>query len=178
LRSFGSGLAIAGSAALGGFGAAIYALQLRGAFGAATPWLAGLLAVVLIFGVGGHILRMAVAALRRGILNQHVLVEFGGLAGVAGGIIGLAYQPPNYPTTAFFSVAVMVMTYHIFSEWLSLIVKTRSSQAVKKLLDLEPDVAYVIKAGNEHETPLEQVQVWDLVLIRTGERWPLDGRME
>src|SRR5262249_8317256 len=111
----------------------------------------------------------------RGILNQHVLVEFGGFAGVAGGIIGLAFQPPNYPTTAFFSVAVMVMTYHIFSEWLSLIVKTRSSQAVKKLLDLEPDVAHVIKDGNEHETPLKQVQVGDLVRIRPGERVPLDG---
>src|SRR5262245_8614550 len=178
LRSFGSGWAFAGSAVLGGFGAVIYALQLRGAFGAATSWLAGFLAVILIFGVGGHILRMAVAALRRGILNQHVLVEFGGFAGVAGGIIGLAFQPPNYPTTAFFSVAVMVMTYHIFSEWLSLIVKTRSSQAVKKLLDLEPDVAHVIKDGNEHETRLEQVQVGDLVRIRPGERVPLDGVVE
>ena len=47
-------------------------------------------------------------------------------------------RPAGYPTTAFFSVAVMVLAYHIFSEWLSLIVKTRSSQAVKKLLDLEP----------------------------------------
>lgn len=178
LRSFGSGWAVAGSAALGGFGAVIYALQLRGAFGAATPWLAGSLAVMLIFGVGGHIVRMAVAALRRGILNQHVLVEFGGFAGLTGGIIGLAFQPPNYPTTAFFSVAVMVMTYHIFSEWLSLIVKTRSSQAVKKLLDLEPDVAHVVKDSKEKETPLEQVRVGDLVRIRPGERVPVDGVVE
>src|SRR6266508_653598 len=178
LRSFGSGWAFAGSAALGGFGAGVYALQLRGAFGAATPGLAALLAVVLIFGVGGHIVRMAMAALRRGILNQHVLVEFGAFAGVAGGIIGIAFQPPNYPTTAFFSVAVMVMTYHIFSEWLSLIVKTRSSQAVKKLLDLEPDVAHVIREGNEQEVPLEQVRVGDLVRIRPGERVPIDGVVE
>src|SRR6266498_3702481 len=178
LRSFGSGWAFAGSAALGGFGAGVYALQLRGAFGAATPGLAALLAVVLIFGVGSHIVRMAMAALRRGILNQHVLVEFGAFAGVAGGIIGIAFQPPNYPTTAFFSVAVMVMTYHIFSEWLSLIVKTRSSQAVKKLLDLEPDVAHVIREGNEQEVPLEQVRVGDLVRIRPGERVPIDGVVE
>ena len=178
LRGYGLRWAFGGSAFLGALGAGIYALQLQGAFGAATPWLAGALALFLIFGVGGHIIRMAVAALRRGILNQHVLVEFGGFAGLAGGAIGLAFHPPNYPTTAFFSVAVMVLTYHIFSEWLSLIVKTRSSQAVKKLLDLEPDVAYVVKDGKEQEVPLENVRVGDLVRIRPGGRVPVDGQVE
>src|SRR5258708_21290936 len=72
----------------------------------------------------------------------------------------------------------MVLTYHIFSEWLSLTVKTRSSQAVKKLLDLEPDVAYVVKDGKEQEVPLEQVRVGDLVRIRPGGRVPVDGEVE
>ncbi len=178
LRSFGPGRAILGSTLLAAMGAGIYALQLRGAFGAATPWLAGALAVIITFGVGGHIVRMAFMALRRGILNQHVLVEFGAFAGLAGGIIGLALHPRNYPTTAFFAVGVMVLTYHIFSEWLSLIVKTRSSQAVKKLLDLEPDVAHVVRNGKEEEVPLEQVCVGDLVRIRPGERVPVDGAVE
>src|SRR2546428_10560185 len=117
-------------------------------------------------------------ALRRGILTQHALVEFGAFAGLAGGAIGLVYNPPEYPTVAFFSVTVMVVTYHIFSEWLSLIVKTRSSQAVKKLLDLEPDVAHVVKDGKEKEVPLEQVRVGDWVRIRPGERVPVDGTVE
>jgi len=178
LRSYGLGWAFAGSAVLTASGAGIYALQLRGTFGAASPWLGGALAMLLIFAVGGHIVHMALAALRRGILNQHVLVEFGAFAGLIGGIIGLAWKPPGYPTTAFFAVAVMVLTYHIFSEWLSLIVKTRSSQAVKKLLDLEPDVAYVVRDGQEREVPLEQVRVGDLVRIRPGERVPVDGQVE
>jgi len=178
LRSWGMGRAIGGSVALAVFGAGVYYYQLQGAFGSATPWLAGALAVILIFGVGGHIVRMAVAALVRSILNQHVLVEFGAFAGLFGGIIGLAFHPPGFPTTAFFSVAVMVLTYHIFSEWLSLIVKTRSSQAVKKLLDLEPDVAHVIRDGKEQEIPLEEVRVSDLVRIRPGERVPVDGEVE
>ena len=72
----------------------------------------------------------------------------------------------------------MVLTYHIFSEWLSLIVKTRSSQAVKKLLDLEPDVAHVVRDGQEQEVPLEQVRVGDLVRIRPGARVPVDGQVE
>ncbi|MCT9828242.1 P-type ATPase [Pseudomonas veronii] len=72
----------------------------------------------------------------------------------------------------------MVLSYHIFSEWLSLIVKTRSSQAVKKLLDLEPDVAFVVRDGQEQEVPLEQVRVGDFVRIRPGGRVPVDGQVE
>lgn len=186
LRSYGMIHAFVGSAVLGLFGVGVFALQLSGALGRATPWLAGALAVILIFGVGGHIVYMAWAALRRGILNQHVLVECGAFAGLVGGAIGLAFNmgPDDpmkeffYPTTAFFSVAVMVLTYHIFSEWLSLIVKTRSSQAVKKLLDLEPDVAHVVKDGKEQEVPLEDVRVGDLVRVRPGERVPVDGVVE
>src|SRR5712692_8178624 len=178
LRSYGLRWAVAGSALLAVFGAGIYILKLRGAFGAAVPWLAGALALFLIFGVGLHILRMGAMALRRGILNQHVLVEFGAFAGLAGGSVGLAFHTPGYPTTAFFAVAVMVLTYHVFSEWLSLIVKTRSSQAVKKLLDLEPDVAHVVKEGNEQDVPLEIVRVGDLVRLRPGERVPVDGQVD
>jgi len=178
LRAHGLRWAFAGSALFAAFGAAIYTLRLRGTFGVATPWLAGALALFLVFGVGLHILRMGVMSLRRGILNQHVLVEAGAFAGLAGGVIGLTFHPTNYPTVAFFSVAVMVLTYHIFSEWLSLIVKTRSSQAVKKLLDLEPDVAHVVRNGREQEVSLEEVRVGDLVRIRAGERVPVDGLVE
>ncbi len=178
LRSYGLRWAVAGSALLAAFGSGIYFFQLRGAFGPTLPWIAGALALAITFGVGFHIVRMAFMALRRGILNQHVLVEFGAFAGLAGGAIGLAFNPPGYPAVAFFSVAVMVLSYHIFSEWLSLIVKTRSSQAVKKLLDLEPDVAYVVRNGREETVPLEQVRVGDLVRIRPGGRVPVDGQVE
>lgn len=178
LRGYSMRAAFAGSALFAAFGTGIYALQLRDVFGTARPWIAGALALMLIFGVGSHIVWMAVMALRRGILNQHVLVEFGAFAGLVGGAVGLALRPPNYPTVAFFSVAVMVLTYHIFSEWLSLIVKTRSSQAVKKLLDLEPDIAHVLRDGKELDIPLEEVRVGDLVRIRPGERVPVDGMVE
>ncbi len=142
-----------------------------------TPWLVGALAVVLVFGVARHILVMAVQALRRGILNQHVLLEAGAFAGLAGGLIGLVFEPPGYPTAPFFAVAVMVATYHLFSEWLSLIVKTRSSQAVKRLLDLQADVARVVRNGRESEIPISAVAVGGLVRIRPGERLPVDGEV-
>ncbi|AWN36625.1 MULTISPECIES: heavy metal translocating P-type ATPase [Methylobacterium] len=150
-------------------------LNLQGYLAASAPWLVAALAVVLVFGVGRHILHMAVQALRRGILNQHVLLEIGAFAGMLGGVIGLVLDRPDYPTAPFFAVSVMVATYHIFSEWLSLIVKTRSSQAVKRLLDLQPETARVVRDGQERDVPLEAVAVGDLVRIRPGERVPVDG---
>ena len=167
--------------AVGGFGglvllaAALLVLNLRGVLTAITPWAVGALAFILVFGIAHHILRMAFQALRRGILNQHVLLEVGAFAGIGGGIIGLAWRSPMYPTGKFFAVAVMVATYHIFSEWLSLIVQTRSSQAVKRLLDLQPDRARVVRDGQEIEAAVGDVRVGDLVRIRPGERIPVDG---
>ncbi|MCA3183586.1 MAG: cation-translocating P-type ATPase, partial [Cupriavidus sp.] len=178
LRGYGVRQALTGTVGLGAFGTAIYAFKLQGLLGPSVPWLAGALALALIFGIGRHIVYMAAMALRRGILNQHVLVEFGAFAGLAGGLIGLTLRPAGYPTEAFFAVAVMVLSYHIFSEWLSLIVKTRSSQAVKKLLDLEPDMALVVRDGSEQSVPLDAVRVGDRVRIRPGARVPVDGEVE
>jgi P-type Cu+ transporter len=143
--------------------------------GRVIDWLAGALAVAVVVVVAPHILRMAAQALRRGILNQHVLLEVGAAAGIAGGVIGLTGVLPGYPTAAFFAVAVLVTTYHVFSEWLSLLVKTRSSQAVKKLLDLQPDLACVVRDGTEREVAAEDVRAGELVRVRPGERIPVDG---
>ncbi len=175
LKNRGLLQANAGAVALAAPGIALFWLRFGGMPGHAVPWLTGLLALALIFGLGAHILRMAFQALRRGILNQHVLVEIGALGGLSGGVIGLVLQLPGYPTAPFFAVAVLVLTYHIFSEWLSLIVKTRGSQAVKKLLDLQPDTARVLRDGHEQEVRIEEVRVGDRVRIRPGERIPVDG---
>ena len=177
LRNHGVPQALAGSLGLGATGVALFALRVLSMLSTSAPWLAALLAAAMIFGLGAHILRMAVQALRRGILNQHVLVEIGAFAGAVGGVIGLELQRPDYPTAPFFAVAVMVLTYHIFSEWLSLIVKTRSSQAVKKLLDLQPDTACVLRDGREETLPIAVVRIGDHVRIRPGERIPVDGEV-
>jgi len=175
LRSSGLWTAIGTASGLAIMALTLLYLNLQGYLTNAAPWLTGALAVILVFAVGRHILFMAFQALRRGILNQHVLLEIGAFAGIAGGITGLILNRPDYPTAAFFAVSVMVGTYHIFSEWLSLIVKTRSSQAVKRLLDLQPATARVVRGTQEFELPIEDVKVGDLVRIRPGERIPADG---
>lgn len=175
LRARGLFPASAASFGLGAGAIAVLLLKESSGLAPLTPWIVAALAFVLVFGVARHILRMAWQSLRRGILNQHVLFEAGAIAGLAGGAIGLIWQPPGYPTAPFFAVSVMIGTYHIFSEWLSLIVKTRSSQAVKRLLDLQPSTARVVRDGQDRVTPIDAVRVGDLVRIRPGERVPVDG---
>ncbi|PSQ92759.1 MAG: copper-translocating P-type ATPase [Proteobacteria bacterium SW_6_67_9] len=175
LRGIGPWAATGGAAGLAALGGAVLAARALVPLGPMVPWLSAGFAVAMVFGIGRHILAMAVNAVRRRILNQHVLVEAGALAGLAGGIIGLAFAPADYPTAAFFAVSVMVLTYHIFSEWLSLIVKTRSMQAVQRLLDLRPDTARVVEADGEHERAVDRVAIGDRIRIHPGERIPVDG---
>ncbi|AYO86639.1 heavy metal translocating P-type ATPase [Methylobacterium brachiatum] len=170
--------AIASTSGLAAMALGLLYLNLRGYLATSAPWLVAALAVILVFGIGRHILHMAFQALRRGILNQHALLEIGAFAGMAGGVIGLVLNQPSYPTAPFFAVTVMVVTYHIFSEWLSLIVKTRSSQAVKRLLDLQPETARVVRDGQEQDLAMEAIVVGDFVRIRPGERVPVDGMVE
>jgi len=140
-----------------------------------TSWLMTTLALVTVFGPGWHILTMAWASVRRGILNQHVLLEFGAFAGLLGGIVG--YVDDAFPLHDFFAVAVFITTYHLLSGYVSLLVRTRSSQAVRKLLALVPPMARVVRDGREDEVPIEQVQPGDLVRVRPGEAIPVDGEV-
>jgi len=177
LRPRGQGVAIGGVAGLAALSAGALGLEVSGAIDSAVPWIVGAFAVTVMFGLARHILVMSVQSVRRRILNQHVMLEAAAFAGLIGGVIGLVARPDRYPTAPFFGVAVLVATYHLFSEWLSLLVKTRSSQAVKRLLELQPDVARVQRDGVEREVPIAEVVVGDRVRIRPGERVPVDGRV-
>jgi heavy metal translocating P-type ATPase len=177
LRGEGLWRALIGMATFGLAIAGVLVAKALGLIQPAVPWIIGAFAVIVVFGLTHHFLAMAVQSIRRGILNQHVLLEFGAFAGLAGGLIGLTLRPADYPTAPFFAVSVLIVNYHLFSEWLSLLVKTRSSQAVKRLLDLQPDTARVVREGQEREVGVEEVAVGDLVKVRPGERVPVDGEV-
>ncbi|MFQ5849299.1 MAG: heavy metal translocating P-type ATPase [Candidatus Binatia bacterium] len=133
------------------------------------------LAFITVFVVGWPILKMAWGSLRRRIFNQHVLLEFAAFAGLIGGLLGLYL--PEFPSPDFFGVAVFVTAYHILSQYTSLHVRTRSSQAVRKLLRLQPSTARVIRGGKEEEVPIEEVHAGDLVRVRPGAQIPVDGEV-
>ena len=175
LRAQGLGKAVTGTSAALALVVGLSWLKQAGDLEGWDAWIAATLAVSVVFFLARHILSIAVQSLRRGIINQHVLLEAAAFAGLAGGGYGLAAGGPGFPTAPFFCVAVMVCNYHIFSEWLSLIIKTRSSQAVRRLLALQPETARVLRDGRETELRIEEILVGDLARIRPGERIPVDG---
>lgn len=141
------------------------------------PWLILGMALSMLFVVARPIRVMAVQSARRGIYNQHVLLEAGALGGLVGGLLGLFVAPGSFPAGDFLSVAVFISTYHLLSGYASALVRNRSTQAVRRLLDLQPDTARVIRDGKATEIPVEQVQLGERVRVRPGERVPLDGRV-
>jgi heavy metal translocating P-type ATPase len=138
------------------------------------PWLLLALALSTMFVTGWFIKKMAWASLRRGIFNQHVLLEFAAFAGLAGGLLGI-FVLDGFPTGDFFAASTLVTTYHILSHYASLAMRTRASQAVRRLMALQPDTARVIRDGQEVEIPVDEVVLGDLVRVRPGESIPVDG---
>ncbi len=140
------------------------------------------LSLLTIFGPGFSILRKAWYSALRGILNQHVLLELGAFAGLAGGIMGYAgfiFNVPElaFPIGEFFAVATFLVAYHILSEYVSLLVRVRASRSVQKLLRLQPDTARVKRQGVFVEVPVVEIARRDQVQVRPGERVPVDGRV-
>lgn len=117
---------------------------------------------------------MAYHSLRRLILNQHVLMELAAFGGLIGGFIGL-FIDKRFPAPDFFAISVFIVSYHLLGGYASLLVRTKTSQAVKKLLSLQPQTARVIHDGKEVILPIQQVSKGDLVRIRPGEAVPVDG---
>jgi len=135
------------------------------------------LALGTMFGPGRYILNKAYQSVRRGIFNQHVLLEAGAFAGLIGGLLGL-FVFPSFPTVHFFAVSVFITTYHILSEYTSLLVRTRASQAVQSLLNLQPDTARrVTHDGDVEEVPVDDLSVGERARVKPGENIPIDGEV-
>jgi P-type Cu+ transporter len=85
--------------------------------------------------------------------------------------------PGYFPfASVYFETAAIIITLILVGRLLETKTKEKASSAVRKLIDLQPRMAKVIREGNrEEEIPVEQVQVGDILVIRPGERVPVDG---
>jgi Cu+-exporting ATPase len=135
----------------------------------------GALALVTALGPARFILvRNGWQSIRRGILNQDVLVSAAAVGGLVGGVAGLFI--PAFPAGGFFGTTVFVLAFHLIGGYASVLVHVRASQSVRRLLALQPQTARRIEAdGREVEVPLEELTVGDRVRVRPGERIPVDG---
>ncbi len=144
-------------------------------------WGAGLVASYVFFWNGRRIIHKAWGAAWRGITNQHVLLSIGAIGAYIGGLLGTPIAPlgwtglPAFPAVDFFGVVVFLTAYHLLSGVVSLHVRTKASASVRKLLEMQPPTARVVRNGVEEEIDIEDVVVGDLVRVRPGERIPVDG---
>ncbi|MFC1940789.1 heavy metal translocating P-type ATPase [Chloroflexota bacterium] len=75
----------------------------------------------------------------------------------------------------YFDTAALIIGLILLGRFLEARARGQTSEAIKKLIGMQPNTALVIRDGEEREIPVEDVQVGDLILVRPGERVPVDG---
>ena len=75
----------------------------------------------------------------------------------------------------FFDTATMIMSFILLGKLLDALAKGRTSEAIRKIMGLQAKTARVIRNGEEQEIPVEEVKVGDIVMVRPGEKIPVDG---
>jgi len=110
--------------------------------------------------------------------NMDSLIAIGTAAAVLYGIYGTV-QIYNghleYAQDLYFETAGVIITLILLGKYLESVTKGKTSEAIKKLMGLQPKTAVVIHDGNEMTIPIEEVEVGDIVLVKPGEKIPVDG---
>ena len=75
----------------------------------------------------------------------------------------------------YFEVSAVIIAFVLLGKYMEEIIKKRSSAAVRRLLDLKPAIAHVVREGNEMDVPAESVMVDETIVVRPGEKIPTDG---
>lgn len=82
-----------------------------------------------------------------------------------------------YVEDLYFETAGVIITLILLGKSLEAVSKGRTSEAIKKLMGLAPKTAIVIQDGKEIEIPVEEVEVGDIILVRPGDKIPVDGEV-
>ena len=130
------------------------------------------LATPIQFIAGLPFYRGAYHALRNGSANMDVLVALGTSTAYVYSLLAGILIPGTH---LYFEVSALLITLILLGKYLESRAKGRTSEAIRKLVGLQPRTARVIRQGREQEVPVHEVIVGDLVLIRPGERIPVDG---
>jgi Cu+-exporting ATPase len=145
--------------------------------------LIGIVSAIITFPVlawsGGQFFAAAWNNFRNHNANMDTLVALGtGAAWLYSTMVAIA--PGLFPENTrgmYFDAAVIVIALIVLGQALEMRAKSRSSAAIKKLLELQAKTARVIRDGKETDIPIEEVIVGDTVLVRPGEKVPVDGRI-
>lgn len=124
--------------------------------------------------VGWEFHRGAIKTLRHGSANMDTLVSLGSTAAYALSVVA-TFWPSVIGNITFYDTAALIVTLIFLGKYLEARAKGQTSEAIKKLSGLQAHTAHVLRAENEVELPIEQVQVGDELIVRPGEKIPVDG---
>ena len=140
-----------------------------------APWLNWLffaLATPVQFYVGWQYYVGGYKALRNGSANMDVLIALGSSAAY---IYSIPVMLGWIPGHVYFETGAVIITLIRLGKFLEARAKGRTSEAIKKLVGLRAKTAKVVRDGQEMEIPSDHVLVGDLVIVRPGEKLPVDG---
>jgi len=124
--------------------------------------------------VGWEFHRGAIKTLRHGSANMDTLISVGSTAAFVMSVVA-TFFPHIVGAVTFYDTTALIVTLIFLGKYLEARAKGQTNEAIKKLIGLQARTAHVVRGDREVEVPIEQVQVGDVLLVRPGEKIPVDG---
>lgn len=139
-------------------------------------WLFIITTPIMIFGGKGFFIG-ALHAIRQRTANMDLLIALGTSTAYiySAFIVFFPGVLPVEEKNVYFEVSAIIIAFVLLGKYMEEIIKKRSSAAIRRLLDLKPQQARIIKDGDEVEVPAESLMVDDIIIVRPGEKIPTDG---
>ncbi|WP_442881126.1 heavy metal translocating P-type ATPase [Bosea sp. (in: a-proteobacteria)] len=137
------------------------------------------LASLVLLGPGRRFFQKGWPALWRGAPDMNALVMLGAGAAYLYSVVA-TFRPgwlPEGTAHTYFETGAVIVTLILLGRWFEARAKGRTSAAISRLVTLQARTARVLRDGVERELPVEEVRVGDLVLVRPGEKIPVDGEV-
>lgn len=131
-----------------------------------------ILSTPIQFVIGWQFYRNALSAVRVGSANMDVLVVLGTSAAYFYSMIGFLWFNIDHP---FWESSAALISFILLGRYVEIFAKGRASSAIKELLKLEAKEAHVERNGEEITIPLEELKEGDIVIVKPGEKIPVDG---
>jgi Cu+-exporting ATPase len=144
-------------------------------FGKSVPnsiWIQAVLSTIVVFGPGLVFHKSTIAVLKRRRADMDTLISIGTLAAVIFSWGQLAVRKEIY-----FETAAIITAFILLGRYLETRSKGRASQAIRRLLEIGAKVAHRVKDGKTEDVAVSELVVGDLVLVKAGEKIPLDGEV-
>jgi len=134
-----------------------------------------ILSTPIVWIAGWSIHHGAYKALRNRSINMDVLITTGVLAGWGYGAVSAFLPWLGTEGFGYMEIAIAILAFVLLGKFIEETIRRKSAAAIRKLLELQPTVARVLKDGQEVEVPVDEVQVGDVIVVRPGEKIPTDG---